>query len=80
MKKVDVEGHLLLPCPFCGSGEFSFRDSTMWTGMRSAVTTSRLYHWCEHTDEHPHLKSVLETKGKTREEVVKRWNTRVVDV
>ena len=65
----------LMSCPFCG-GEghgIQVRENKFWTGMRYAVTSVTIIHWCKQ-DDGP--SSSIQIKARTREEAVSRWNTR----
>lgn len=66
----------LNPCPFCGdAGEWGDRAQTYWTGMRSAPLSHSILHWCEKIPGVLHC--FMEVRGKTRDEAVAQWNTRV---
>lgn len=63
----------LKPCPFCGVGTTNIRENTMWMGgtRPSQILSVGIQHWC--------LDSSIgfTLYGKTREQAIKRWNTRV---
>lgn len=65
----------LLPCPFCGAGEFRVEESTHWTGMQSVVLSVTVRHWCPRPEGQP--MSHIALAGKTREDAIARWNRRV---
>lgn len=64
----------LMPCPFCGAGELHISESTHWTGMQSVVLSVTVTHWCERNGTQP--QSVLQVKGRTREDAIAAWNRR----
>lgn len=66
----------LKPCPFCDGGETRFDEKTYWTGQRSETLSWELRHWCNGSG----LDSAMITvRGKTKEEVINRWNTRAYE-
>jgi hypothetical protein len=65
----------LLPCPFCGAGEFRIYDNTHWTGMRSVVVSVVLNHICIRSESG--LQCDMGFKAKTKEDLIKIWNTRI---
>lgn len=60
------------PCPFCGSGEISFRENSFWTGMRSTTLSWELHHNC--TGSFKDVK--IYVKAKTKDETIELWNKR----
>ena len=64
----------LKPCPFCGSVEEPFiieygpRNDRRWN----------LDHYCPH-DEDDRITMVINIYGKSRDEVIERWNGRADD-
>ena len=65
------------PCPFCG-GEgdgLQVKESTHWTGQCSQVISATVIHWCKREPGQP--QSIIQIKGKTREDAVHKWNSRV---
>jgi transposase-like protein len=63
----------LLPCPFCGGTEFRIDPSLYWTGMKNTVLSVTVRHWCKEDI----LRSTINMVGKTEEEAVEKWNSRV---
>ena len=68
----------VLPCPFCGAGEFREDASTHWTGMRSVVVSVALRHWCPKVEGC--VNAFIEFRGRDREAAVRQWNQRAVDL
>lgn len=64
----------LLPCPFCGAGEYREEPINYWTGMRNQVIAFEIRHWCEGQASH---QGHILIKGKTEQEARERWNTRI---
>ena len=59
----------LKPCPFCGSTE---KPSMMPFGGRREWNLS---HYCPKTED-GYLTTVINIYGKSRDEVIERWNGR----
>lgn len=64
----------ILPCPFCGAGEFREDVQSYWTGQRSVPVSYALRHWCAKVDGI--FGCHTEVRGKTREATVAQWNRR----
>ncbi len=71
MEECDAD---LLPCPFCGGGETEVQEETYWTGMRSAISSVSVRHWCPRAEGQ--LQNLFDVKAKTREGAIAKWNTR----
>ncbi len=69
-----MKGEDVLPCPFCGGGEFDEQQHTYWTGMRSQPLSFSLRHWCKKGEGI--LQSFFEIRGKTRGDAINQWNRR----
>lgn len=64
----------LIACPFCGGEGSELRVSTHWTGQRNQIISATVTHWCKREAGQP--QSVIQVKGKTREDAVRKWNAR----
>jgi hypothetical protein len=64
----------LLPCPFCGAGETKIEPHYYWTGMRNAVNSVSVIHWCPKIEGVFH--TMIERRAKTEELAVTAWNYR----
>lgn len=73
MSEPDEKPVALLPCPFCGAGEYRIDRHTYWTGMRSSLLSVSLRHWCA---KGALLHAGMEFRAKTMEEAAARWNER----
>jgi hypothetical protein len=69
-----MNGTLLLPCPFCGTGKTLVRPQKYWTGMRSEIISVEVQHWCEETTGV--RGSHITMRAKTEAEAVGKWNRR----
>lgn len=73
----------LLPCPFCGAGEFNIVEN----GGRSNIVKNRwvrlgvktgnpesisIHHWCEDFSNQP--KAMIQRVGKTMADAIRAWN------
>ena len=65
----------LTPCPFCGAGVTRIDEHRHWTGMRYQVLSVEVRHWCAPSGALP--RAYISCTGKTTEEAVEKWNTRV---
>ena len=66
------------PCPWCGhGGETRFDENTHWTGMRSALLSVELLHWCEGDGGMP--RTIVTVRAKTKDEAIAAWNRRPKD-
>lgn len=68
----------LIPCPFCGKGEFEYRENTYWTGMRSVLISVDLNHWCGDYTGLPRQKIYI--TAKTKEDCILKWNERYLNL
>lgn len=75
----------LLPCPFCGAGEFDIvenggRGNIIVSGhVRLGVKTGNpesvsVHHWCEDFSNQPN--AMIRRVGKTRADAIRAWNMR----
>jgi hypothetical protein len=72
---MEVEAKLL-PCPFCGGGNFSVRENgKVWSGMRysTPISVSVLHH-CDNLGGQPHR--AIERVGRDMESAIAAWNMR----
>lgn len=63
----------LLPCPFCGGINTQIDFYKYWTGRRNEILSAEVKHWC---DEEL-FASFLKIRGKTEQEAIDKWNSRV---
>lgn len=63
----------LIPCPFCAGTETQIRKNPHWAGRSSTILSVDLIHWC---NEAP-FTSIIKIRGRTEEEVITKWNSRV---
>ena len=66
----------LLPCPFCGGGEFEIMENgKIWTGQKFTEPISvSVRHWCEKIEGQP--SRMLERVGRDTDGAIAAWNTR----
>ena len=67
----------LLPCPFCGKGNFDLAyNGRIWAGTHWGTPASiSVRHWCPHIDGQPGP-VMIERKGRDLESAVAAWNMR----
>jgi Restriction alleviation protein Lar len=69
----------LKPCPFCGGGEFAFKENgAFWLGTRYSEPVSfSIQHWCIKTPGQPmSSNNYIERKGRTKQSAIDAWNLR----
>lgn len=69
----------LLPCPFCGAGEYRIEEKRLHNGVYMdgslpAVIFGEITHWCEKEEGQP--QSIMNFKGRDRGDAIAIWNTR----
>lgn len=71
----------LEPCPFCGQEEFEIEDSLYPTGVTWEFSGNMKIYGSHHEYDNNcwqmSCKCGAEVQADTKEETVKRWNTRI---
>lgn len=72
----DIDETRLLPCPFCGAGDTSFRENgRVWGGLRYSEPASvSVFHHCDKPEGQP--RRAIERVGRDKEAAIAAWNMR----
>lgn len=67
----------LKPCPFCKNNEVEYRENKICFQSKENISVELIHHHAD--DKFKITNRPIIMVGKTKEEVIERWNTRIGD-